>query len=187
MDILTILIIAIGLAMDAFAVSITSGLTIKKIKIGHAFRIAFFFGLFQAVMPVIGWLAGLGLKDFIASIDHWIAFILLVFVGGKMIYESTMMVEDKDEKDPLNVHVLLVLSIATSIDALAVGISLSFLNIEIATPAIIIGIVTFVLSFLGVYIGEKFGHFFESKIEVIGGLTLIGIGTKILLEHLGFI
>ena len=184
MDITTVLIIAVGLAMDAFAVSISSGLAIKKIRMGHAFRIAFFFGAFQAIMPVIGWLAGLGLKDFISAIDHWIAFVLLSIVGGKMIYESTFLDEEKDEKDTLNIYVLLILSIATSIDALAVGLTLSFLNVDIASPAVIIGIVTFLLSFLGVYIGDRFGHFFESKIEIVGGLILIGIGIKILVEHL---
>lgn len=184
MDITTVLIIAVGLAMDAFAVSISSGLAIKKIRIGHAFRIAFFFGAFQALMPVVGWLAGLGLKDFISAVDHWIAFALLSFVGGKMIYESTFLDEEKDDKDTLNIYVLLILSIATSIDALAVGLTLSFLNIDIASPALIIGIVTFLLSFLGVYIGGRFGHFFESKIEIAGGIILIGIGIKILVEHL---
>lgn len=184
MDIATVLIIAIGLAMDAFAVSISSGLAIKKIRIGHAFRIAFFFGAFQALMPVVGWLAGLGLKDFISAIDHWIAFILLSVIGGKMIYESTFLDEEKEEKDTLNIYILLVLSIATSIDALAVGLTLSFLNVDIASPAIIIGLVTFLLSFAGVYIGDRFGHFFESKIEILGGLILIGIGIKILIQHL---
>jgi len=184
MDIITVLIVALGLAMDAFAVSISSGLAIKKINIGHAFRIAFFFGAFQALMPVVGWLAGLGLKDFISAIDHWIAFVLLSVVGGKMIYESTFLDKEKEEKDTLNIYVLLILSIATSIDALAVGLTLSFLNVHIASPAIIIGIVTFVLSFLGVYIGDRFGHFFESKIEIAGGVILIGIGIKILFQHL---
>ncbi|MDH3976370.1 MAG: manganese efflux pump MntP family protein [Deltaproteobacteria bacterium] len=185
MDILTVLIIALGLAMDAFALSISSGLAIKKIRIGHAFRIALFFGSFQAIMPVVGWLAGLGLKGFISAIDHWIAFALLSFVGGKMIYESTFLDEEKEEKDTLNIYILLILSIATSIDALAVGFTLSFLDVDIASPAIIIGMVTFLLSFSGVYMGGKFGHFFESKIEIAGGLILIGIGIKILVQHLG--
>lgn len=184
MNIFTLLIIALGLAMDAFAVSISSGLAIKKIRIGHAFRMAFFFGAFQALMPVIGWLAGLGLKDFISAVDHWIAFVLLSFVGGKMIYEAAFLGEDKEEKDIFNIYILLILSIATSIDALAVGLTLSFLNVDIASPAVIIGIITFLLSFAGVYIGDRFGHFFESKIEILGGLILIGIGTKILAEHL---
>ena len=188
MSTLTILVIALGLAMDAFAVSITSGLAIKRLRAGHALKIALFFGAFQALMPVIGWLAGLGLKDFISAVDHWIAFLLLVFVGGKMIYEATLMDEEEGgEKDPLNLLVLLILSVATSIDALAVGLSLSFIGIDIVTPALIIGAVTFSLSFLGVYMGDRFGHFFESKIEVLGGLILIAIGLKILVEHLGLV
>ena len=175
---------SIGLAMDAFAVSIASGFTIHRLRVRYAFRIAFFFGAFQAVMPIIGWLAGLSVRDFISAIDHWIAFGLLLLVGGKMIYEATFMEGDDDKKDPLNITILLVLSIATSIDALAVGLTLSFINVEIVTPAVIIGIVTFVFSFAGVYIGDRFGHFLESKIEILGGVVLIGIGIKILLDHL---
>lgn len=184
MSFISILFISLGLAMDAFAVSISSGLTIHRLRVGHAFRIALFFGVFQAIMPVIGWLAGLSVQEYIASIDHWIAFALLSIVGGRMIYESSVLGDDKNEKDPLNIYVLLMLSIATSMDALAVGLSLSFLNIAIALPAIIIGCVTFALSFAGVYIGDRFGHFFESRIEIAGGLILIGIGIKILIEHL---
>lgn len=183
MDIFSISLIALGLAMDAFAVSITSGFAIKYIKIKNALMIAIFFGLFQAIMPVVGWLAGYTLKDFISGIDHWIAFGLLSIIGVKMIYESFKL-SDKERVDPLNVSVLFVLSIATSIDALAVGISLSFLNISIALPSIIIGIITFLLSFMGVYIGNKLGHFFEKKIEILGGIILIAIGIKILIEHL---
>lgn len=170
--------------MDAFAVSITSGLTIHRLKVRHALIIATFFGGFQAIMPVIGWLAGLTVQEYIAAIDHWLAFALLSLVGGKMIYESTFMDEEKERKNPLNIYVLLILSIATSIDALAVGLSFSFLNVSIILPAIAIGVITFILSFSGVYIGDKFGHFFENKIEIFGGLILIAIGLKILLEHL---
>ena len=184
MDILSILLIALGLAMDAFAVSIASGVIIRHIKVKNALTIAIFFGLFQAIMPVIGWLAGIGLRDFIAGFDHWIAFGLLCIIGCKMIYESFRLDTTENKIDPLNIYVLLILSIATSIDALAVGLSLSFLKVAIALPAIIIGIITFLLSFLGVYIGDKIGHFFERKIELIGGLILIGIGIKILIEHL---
>ena len=184
MNTLTIFIIALGLAMDAFAVSITSGIAIKRLRIGYALRIAFFFGAFQAIMPLIGWFAGIGMRDLISAIDHWIAFTLLLIVGCKMIYESTVMDDEKDERDPLNLYVLVILSVATSIDALAVGLSLSFINVAIIAPAVIIGIVTFLLSFLGVYIGDRFGHFFESRIEILGGLILIGIGTRILIEHM---
>ncbi|MGB7531770.1 MAG: manganese efflux pump MntP family protein [Halobacteriota archaeon] len=184
MDLITITVIAFGLAMDAFAVSITSGITIKHLRINNALRIAIFFGLFQAFMPGIGWLAGFNLRDFISGIDHWIAFGLLSMIGCKMIFESTKMGSSEKEIDPLNIYVLLILAIATSIDAFAVGLSLSFLKISIVTPAIIIGIITFLLSFIGVFVGNRLGHFFENKIEVIGGLILIGIGIKILIEHL---
>lgn len=184
MDIITILFIAVGLSMDAFAVSITSGLTIKNLKVNNALKIAIFFGSFQAIMPLIGWLAGLSVRSFISGVDHWIAFGLLSFVGCKMIYESITTKPTAKENNPLNMYVLLVLSVATSIDALAVGLSLSFLNISIATPVVIIGVVTFLLSFLGVFIGDRFGHYFEKKMEIVGGLILIGIGIKILIEHL---
>jgi len=183
MDIISIIFIAFGLAMDAFAVSITSGLTIKQLRVNDALKIAIFFGLFQAIMPLIGWSAGLGFRDFISSIDHWIAFGLLSLIGCKMIYESSKMGINDKKKDPLNVYVLLMLSIATSIDALAVGLSLSFLKVSIALPAIIIGVVTFLLSLFGVYFGNRFGHYFEKKIEIIGGLILIGIGIRILINH----
>ena len=184
MDIISIVIIAIGLAMDAFAVSITSGITIKRLHINHALKIALFFGLFQAIMPIVGWLAGLSLRDYISAVDHWIAFGLLSSIGCKMIYESITVQSSEKEIDPLNVYVLLVLSVATSIDALAVGVSFAFLKVAIVTPVIIIGTVTFLLSYLGVYIGDRIGHFFENKIEIAGGLLLIGIGIKILVEGL---
>lgn len=183
MDIITILLVAFGLSMDAFAVSVTSGLAIDKLKIGHALRIGAFFGMFQAIMPIIGWLAGIGLKDFISGIDHWVAFVLLTVIGVKMIFESSKMKEDKNS-DPLNVYTLLILSVATSIDALAVGLSLSALAVAIMMPALIIGLTTFTFSFAGVFIGKRVGHLFESKIELAGGLILIGIGIKILTEHL---
>lgn len=184
MNTMTVILIAFGLAMDAFAVSVTSGLKIKDLRINHALRLAASFGLFQAIMPVVGWAAGTGLKGFISEIDPWIAFGLLSIIGLKMIYESTQMKSDEETGNPLNVYVLLMLSIATSIDALAVGLSLSFLKVFIVTPAIIIGVITFLLSFIGVYVGDRFGHFFESKIEIIGGLILIAIGIKILVAHL---
>jgi len=184
MNTITILFIAFGLAMDALAVSITSGIAIKRLRIGHALRIGLFFGSFQAAMPVIGWLAGMSLKDFISGVDHWVAFGLLSLIGGKMAYESLQMESQKKEMNPLDVYVLLILSVATSIDALAVGVSFAFINIAIITPAILIGLVTFLLSFLGAFIGNRLGHFFENKIELLGGFILIAMGIKILLEHL---
>ena len=184
MGLITIIIIALALAMDAFAVSIVSGSTYKKLQIKHAFRIALFFGGFQALMPIIGSLAGLSIKQYIAGLDHWIAFGLLAAVGGKMIYESFKIAPADKNSNPANVMVLLFLSIATSIDALAVGITLSILKDSIALAVTIIGLITFVLSYLGVYIGKKVGHFFEGQIEAIGGLVLIALGIKILIEHL---
>jgi putative Mn2+ efflux pump MntP len=184
MDIPAIVLIAFGLAMDAFAVSITSGIAIKRLRLNHALRIAGFFGSFQAIMPFIGWLAGLSLINYISGVDHWIAFTLLAFIGCKMIYEATKIEAVEKETNPLNPKVLLLLSIATSIDALAVGLSFAILKIDIATPIIIIGTITFVLSFLGAFAGNKLGHLFENKIEIAGGLILIIIGTKILIEHI---
>jgi putative Mn2+ efflux pump MntP len=184
MDAIVTVGIAFGLAMDAFAVSIASGVIIKHLRIRNALTIATFFGSFQAFMPLIGWLAGLTLRDFISGVDHWIAFGLLNGIGFKMIYESCKVESIEREINPLNVFVLLILSVATSIDALAVGMSLSFLKIGIAIPAIVIGTVTFLLTLLGVFVGNRFGHFFEKKIEFLGGLILIGIGIKILIEHI---
>ena len=180
----TIFLIAVGLAMDAFAVSITSGITIKRLEMKHAFLIAAFFGGFQAIMPGIGWLLGLGLRDVIEGVDHWVAFGLLAFIGCKMIYEAHRIEEIEKRSDPLNIWVLLTLAVATSIDALAVGLSLSVLGMSVLLAAGVIGAVTFVLSFCGVYIGNRSGPLFEGKMEIVGGVILIGIGTKILIEHL---
>jgi len=186
MGLITIIVIAIGLAMDAFAVSIVSGAAYKRLHLRHALRIAVFFGGFQAIMPLIGSLAGLSVKQHIADYDHWVAFGLLGAVGGKMIYESFKIKPARANRSPANIPVLLVLSVATSIDAFAVGITLSLITASIAVAVTIIGLVTFVLSYLGVFIGKKFGHFFENKIEALGGIVLIAIGLKILLEHLYF-
>jgi len=183
---ITIIIIAVGLAMDAFVVSIISGSTYRQLHLRHALRMALFFGAFQAVMPLIGSLAGLTFRDYIAHCDHWIAFGLLAAVGGKMIYESFKIKSEGESPDPSNILVLLVLSVATSIDALAVGITLSLLAGSILAAAGVIGLVTFILSYLGVEIGKRFGHFFESRIEALGGVILIAIGAKILFEHILF-
>jgi putative Mn2+ efflux pump MntP len=184
MELFTILFIAVGLAMDALAVSVVTGSVYKEFKLRHALRMALFFGGFQAVMPIIGFLAGLGLMVYIAPYDHWIALALLAFVGAKMIYESFRIEAAERDRNPANLAVLLILSFATSIDALAVGITLSLLKAPIALAVTIIGLVTFVLSYSGVFIGKRFGHFFESKVEIIGGLILIAIGIKIVIEHL---
>jgi len=185
MNLTTVTVIAIGLAMDAFAVSITTGATYKKPGTNHAFRIALAFGSFQAVMPVAGWLTGLTVRNLIKDYDHWVAFILLGFIGTKMIYESFKIKQAQERSGPLSAAVLLILAIATSIDALAVGITFSFLLAgSLAIAVIIIGVVTFIFSYAGFYIGKCAGHFFENKIEIAGGIVLLCIGVKILLEHL---
>jgi putative Mn2+ efflux pump MntP len=184
MSILSIIFIAFALAMDAFAVSIASGVTIKKLKITHALTIGAWFGFFQGLMPLIGWLCGIKLRVFIEEVDHWVAFVLLCFVGGKMIYESFKLESVEEKRDPMDVYLLFVLSIATSIDALAAGLSFAMLDVSIITPVLLIGVITFFMSVLGVWIGNRCGHLFEKKIEVLGGVLLIIIGAKILLSHL---
>lgn len=184
MDLLTVIAIAVGLSMDAFAVSVASGIAIKNLRVHHALRIALFFGGFQALMPVVGWLAGRSVADLIAGWDHYVVFGVLTFIGCKMIYESFRIESAGKPTNPLNVFVLLVLAVATSLDALAVGFSFALLGVSILMPVVVIGAVTFVLSLTGVAVGDRLGHFFERKIEAVGGLVLIGIGLKILLEHL---
>ena len=179
----TIVVIGAGLAMDAFAVSIATGAGYKQLNVRHALRMALFFGLFQAVMPVIGWAAGQEFKDLIADFDHWVAFGILVIVGAKMIYESFSFKRGKGGGNVAALRVLLLLSVATSIDALAVGITLSLITDYIFAAVAIIGVVTFILSYAGWAIGQRMGHFFENKIEIAGGVILIAIGTKILIEH----
>lgn len=185
MTLISQIITAFGLSMDAFAVALTSGIIIKDLKLFHVIKIGLFFGLFQAIMPLIGWLIGIKFSNYIVHIDHWIAFAILSFIGIKMIYESFR----KDKKDTshrsLNNKILLVLAIATSIDALAVGVGFSFLQMPILSPVVIIGVITFLVSTLGVYIGNSSGEFFKSKAEFLGGLILIIIGFNILFEHLG--
>lgn len=184
MQLYQIIFIAIGLAADSFAVSVSSGAIIEKLRLRHAMRIALFFGFFQGLMPWVGWKIGSLAAVFIRSVDHWLAFVILSFIGGKMIYESRKLTEDVEKTvNPLHLYVLFSLAIATSIDALAVGVTFSFLDISIIEPVVIIGIVTFIFSLAGTYIGEFFGHVFEDKIELAGGVILIGIGCKILIEH----
>ena len=184
-EIITISGIAVGLAMDAFAVSVASGSIFKELHIRHALRMAFFFGAFQAVMPLLGYAAGNTFAEHITNYDHWIAFGLLVLIGGKMIYEAFKIEEvEKKPQDPSSLVILLALSIATSIDALAVGVTLSLVTRHIYTAVILIGVITFALSYVGYEIGKKMGHFFENKIEILGGLILIAIGIKILASHM---
>ncbi len=184
MGLVTIFIIAVGLAMDAFAVSIASGTLYKKLNIRHGLRMAVFFGGFQSIMPLIGSLAAMSFVEYIESYDHWVAFGLLGAVGGKMIYESFKIKAANERADASNMLVLLLLSVATSIDALAVGVTLPMVDAPVAITVTIIGVVTFVLSYIGVLIGSKVGHLFENRIEAVGGIILIGIGIKILLGHM---
>ena len=186
MSLFEIVLVGIGLAMDAFAVSVCKGLSMKKMNWKSAIIIALYFGIFQAIMPIIGYFLGTTFSSFVENIDHWIAFILLAFIGGNMIKEST---DDEVEKrnDKVDVKTMLILAVATSIDALAVGITFAFFKINIGLAVAIIGSITFLLSIIGVKIGNKFGDKFQNKAELTGGIILIIIGLKILLEHLGII
>lgn len=186
MKLFEIFCIGIGLAMDAFAVSICKGLSMKRIDWKKTIIIALYFGLFQAIMPVFGYFLGSTFSGIVQKVDHWIAFILLAIIGGNMIKESR---DDEIEKrnDKVNFKTMIILAIATSIDALAVGVTFAFFKVNVLFSIIIIGIITFVLSFVGVIIGNKFGDKFQNKAELTGGIILIIIGLKILLEHLGIL
>jgi len=184
MDAGTTVFLSLGLAADAFAVAVSSGLAIKHMKVNKALKIALFFGGFQALMPLIGWLAGLSFSFWITPIDHWIAFGLLSFIGGRMIYEALQSEECEKKFNPLDTGTLITLSVATSIDALAVGIGFAVLKDSIAPAVTAIGFITFFLAFAGVFIGHKCGNLFANKIEILGGAILIFIGSRILFLHL---
>lgn len=183
MTLFEIILIGIGLSMDAFAVSICKGLSMKKLKWKNAVIVGAYFGLFQAIMPLSGYLLGTTFSDLVISIDHWIAFVLLAVIGGKMLKEAYSNNEE-DENDSFDFKTMLVLAIATSIDALAIGITFAFFEINIIKAISIIGFLTFTISAIGVIIGNKFGHKFQGKAEIVGGAILILIGFKILVEHL---
>jgi len=185
MDLITVLVLAIGLSMDSFAVSISCGLAEQKVSFTHAVKIAFNFAFFQGMLPVVGWFLGTGVKSYVEGIDHWIAFALLAYLGGKMIYEGITMSANKKESDIYSFRHIMTLSIATSIDALVVGFSYALAETEkIFGGALIIGGVTFFFSMLGIRIGKDVGGKFGSKVEILGGLILIGLGIKILIQHL---
>ena len=189
MGIIELALIAVGLSMDAFAVSVCKGLGMKRLDMGQALVIALFFGGFQALMPLAGWALGSGFESYIEPVDHWIAFALLAFIGGKMLYDA-FHEEDGDEPIAgeaarLDLKEILMLAIATSIDALAVGVSFAFLQVDIVPAISLIGVITFALSLVGVAAGHQFGARFEKPATVVGGVVLILIGLKILLEHLG--
>lgn len=177
-----LLIIAIGVSMDAFAVSICKGLSAPRLKVGNAAVTGLWFGGFQALMPLIGYFLGISFADFVSSVDHWIAFILLGIIGGNMIKESFDK-ESCDMNPDFSVKAMLPLAIATSIDALAVGVSMAFLRVNIWPAILLIGITTGVFSFAGIYIGKFFGCRYKSRAEFTGGFILMAMGLKILLEH----
>ena len=184
-NVLTLSGIAVGLAMDAFAVSIGVGLTARQVSPRTTVRLAWHFGLFQALMPIVGWLAGLSVSRWISDVDHWIAFALLAGIGGHMIYQALWGdEEERAAKDPTRGASLVVLSVATSIDALAVGLSLALLGVDIWWPAVVIGVVAFVFTAAGLHLGNRFGALFGRRMEILGGLILIGIGVRILIDHL---
>lgn len=195
MPMMTLLFLALGLAMDATAVSIASALAISRVRARDALLLAFLFGLFQALMPVLGWVAGIQFSGTIAAWDHWLAFVLLAGIGAKMLHEArthhhpaTPAAREEGlappERNPFHVGRLTLMALATSIDALAAGVTLPVLEIRLVTAAAVIGGVTFVLCLVGVSVGRRFGEPLEGKLDIIGGLVLIGLGVKTLLEHL---
>lgn len=186
MGLIELFLIAVGLSMDAFAVSVCKGLAMPKCTFKKAAIVGLWFGGFQALMPAIGYILGAQFQEAIASIDHWIAFVLLALIGGNMIHEA--LDNDEEEADAsLDVKTMFLLAVATSIDALAIGITFAFLKVSIIPAVCFIGIVTFIISFAGVKIGNVFGAHYKNKAEIVGGVILILLGLKILLEHLGFL
>ncbi len=179
----TVFLIAVGLAMDAFAISIATGLVLDRGHVRNALRMGASFGFFQMMMPVLGWSLGRAVVGWVERIDHWVAFGILLIIGGKMIYEAFQLDKAERADDHVSWMKLFGLSIATSIDAFAVGIGIAFLKVNIVWPAVVIGVVTFGMSFAGVFIGNRVGHWCEKKIEALAGLILILIGIAILMKH----
>ncbi len=192
MDNLTLTGIALGLSLDAFAVSLTSGTIIRELRFRHGLRMSFFFGAFQTLMPILGWAAGTFFASAVSGFDHWIAFGLLAFVGGRMIWEGLPRNKDESDLDYCNpvthdcrhLPTLLMLSLATSLDALAVGLSFAFIGVSVLVPSLVIGLITFAVSLSGYFIGKKIGEKINLELDIIGGIVLVGIGIKILAEHL---
>ena len=184
MSTITLFLLAVGLSMDAFAVAVCKGLAMSRITAKKAITVGLWFGIFQALMPLIGFLLGYGFQDKITAVDHWIAFILLGLIGANMIREALSHEEEKAD-DSLSFKTMFILAVATSIDALAVGITFAFLTVNIWRATAFIGITTFIISVIGVKIGNIFGTKYQNKAEFIGGAILILLGLKILLEHLG--
>ena len=184
MGLLTVFFIAIGLSFDSFAVATSSGILLKDISFTNAMKISFSLAFFQGLMPLIGWFAGIQLNQYIAHIHYWIAFGLLSIIGLKMIIESLKHESVRQQLNPLSLRVMLTMSIATSIDALIIGISFAVISINILPSVVLIGAVTFIIGMLGILFGKKAGKHLGRKMDIVGGLILIGIGTKILLENL---
>ncbi len=184
MTLYALFILAVGLSMDAFAVAICKGLSVQKLKPQHMLIVGLYFGGFQALMPAIGYLLGIQFEKYITAVDHWIAFILLVIIGVNMILESRHPAEE--QTPDFGVKTMLTMAVATSIDAFAVGISFAFLQVDIVPAVSFIGVTTFILSAIGVKIGNVFGAKYKSKAELVGGIILIAMGVKILLDHLFF-
>jgi putative Mn2+ efflux pump MntP len=184
LDFISVLLIALGLAMDAFAVALGVGTTRKEVWFRPGFRLSFHFGLFQFIMPIMGWTVGETIVRFVASWDHWLAFGLLAYVGGKMVKESFEEGAHHNGSDPTRKWTLVMLSIATSIDALAVGLSLAMLHVQILYPSIVIGLVAAAMTALGLALGKRLGVQFGKRMELVGGLVLIGIGLRVLVSHL---
>lgn len=189
MGFIELLLIAVGLSMDAFAVSICKGLGMKRVNLKVAVVLALFFGGFQALMPLIGWALGSQFLGIIGPIDHWVAFVLLAVIGGKMLWEAFHDGDEDDGKpaDRIDLGEFFILAVATSIDALAVGISFAALSVDIVPSVALIGVTTFAFTIAGVFVGNFFGSRYEKPASIVGGVVLILIGTKILLEHLGIL
>ena len=185
MSLLTLLLVAVGLSADAFAVALGKGLQMKRLSGRGVLALALTFGLFQGLMPVLGWAVATGFRDYVTSVDHWIAFVLLAAIGGKMIWEAFGEDDEDDGDGRVPFGELMLLGVATSIDALAVGISMAFLEVSIIPAVMLIGVTTFVLSLVGVVLGHRAGIRFRGPAELVGGLILILIGTRVLLDHLG--
>lgn len=183
MHIVELIIIAIGVSMDAFAVSVCKGLSTRRLRPKYMLSAASWFGGFQALMPLIGYFVGISFADLVTDVDHWIAFVLLAFIGGKMIKEACQKDDENEHNPDFSFKTMFLLAIATSIDALAVGVSFAFLRVDIWTSILLIGLMTGAFSALGVFLGHMFGSRFKSKAEFLGGLILVAIGIKILLEH----
>ncbi len=186
MSLWELIVIAVGLSMDAFSVSVCKGLSVSKVEAKHVLSCGLFFGIFQALMPTIGYFIGSAFSSYVEKFDHWIAFILLLYIGLNMIKEAKQP-DDEDKKDAdFSFKTMLLLAIATSIDALTIGISFAFLNVDLFASVMSIGFTTFLISSVGVLLGHKIGEKFSNKAEILGGIVLIALGTKILIEHLFF-